>query len=68
MSCGVGHRCALDLVLLWLWLAAAAQIQSLAWELPLGSVKTGIKVEESDTESLLEEVGISLSHVSPVLV
>ena len=36
MSCGVGHRCGLDLALLWLWckLAAAALIRSLAWELP----------------------------------
>ena len=36
MSCGVGHRHGLDLVLLWLWqrLAAVALIQPLAWELP----------------------------------
>ena len=36
MSCGVGHRCTLDPVLLWLWcrLAALALIQLLAWELP----------------------------------
>ena len=36
MSCGVGHRLGLDSTLLWLWhrLAAAAQIQPLAWELP----------------------------------
>ena len=36
MSCGVGHRCGLDLVLLWLWcgLAAVAPIRLLAWELP----------------------------------
>ena len=36
MSCGVGHRCGLDLALLWLWcrLAATAPIQPLAWELP----------------------------------
>ena len=36
MSCGVDHRCGLDLALLWLWLrlAAAAPIQPLAWELP----------------------------------
>ena len=36
MSCGIGHRCGSDLVLLWLWhrLAAAALIQPLAWELP----------------------------------
>ena len=34
MSCGVGRRCGLDLVLLWLWcrLLATALIQPLAWE------------------------------------
>ena len=30
----VGHRCGLNPVLLLLWLAAAATIQLLAWELP----------------------------------
>ena len=36
MSCGVGHRCGSDPALLWLgyWLAAAAPIGPLAWELP----------------------------------
>jgi len=35
MSCGVGHRCGLDPVLLWLWYrpAATALIQPLAWNL-----------------------------------
>ena len=35
MSCGVGHRCSLVPVLLWLQcrLAAIAPIQPLAWEL-----------------------------------
>ena len=35
MSCGVGHRLGLDLLLLWLWrrLAAVALIQPLVWEL-----------------------------------
>ena len=35
MSCGVGHRRSLDMVLLWLQcrLAARALIQTLAWEL-----------------------------------
>ena len=35
-SCSVGCRCALDLMLPWLWcrLAAVAQIRPLAWELP----------------------------------
>ena len=36
MSCGVGRRHGLDLVLLWLWWrrAAVALIQPLAWEPP----------------------------------
>ena len=36
MSCGVGRRCRLDLMLLWLWhrLAATAMIRPLAWEPP----------------------------------
>ena len=35
MSCGVGHRCGLDLALLWLWCRlAAAPIHPLTWELP----------------------------------
>ena len=36
MSCGVGHRCGLDLALLWLWYrpAAVALIRPLTWELP----------------------------------
>ena len=36
LSCGVGRRLGLDLVLLWLWYrpAAVALIPSLAWELP----------------------------------
>ena len=36
MSCGVGHRCGLDLALLWLWCrpAATALMRPLAWEPP----------------------------------
>ena len=36
MSCGIGHRCGSDPVLLWLWcrLATTALIRSLAWEPP----------------------------------
>ena len=42
MSCGIGRRCGLDLVLLWLWsrLAATAPIPPLAWELPNGAPST----------------------------
>ena len=31
-SCGIGSGCNSDLALLWLWLAAAAPNQPLAWE------------------------------------
>ena len=36
MSCGVGHKCGLDLALLWLWCrpAATALVRFLAWEPP----------------------------------
>ena len=39
MSCGVGCRSGLDLILLWLWrrLAAIALIRPLAWEPPYAS-------------------------------
>ena len=36
MSCGIGRRCSLDPMWLWLWCrsAATAPIQPLAWEFP----------------------------------
>ena len=36
MICGVGHRCGLDPMLLWLWYSpvAIAPIRPLAWETP----------------------------------
>ena len=36
MNCGVGSRCSLDLMLLWLWRrpAAVSPIGPLAWEPP----------------------------------
>ena len=34
MSCGIGHIRGLDPELLWLWLAAVAPVQLVAWELP----------------------------------
>ena len=36
MSCGAGHRCSSDLMLLWLWRkpVATAPIGPLAWEPP----------------------------------
>ena len=49
VSCGIGRRCGLDPVWLWLWcrLAAAALIRPLTGELPYAtgvSVKTGKKI------------------------
>ena len=40
MSCGVGRRCSLDLVLPWLWCrpAAIVPVQPLAWELLYATV------------------------------
>ena len=47
MSCGVGQRCSSDLALLclWLWLASAALIQPLAWELPYAE-RVALKIGE----------------------
>ena len=45
MSYGVGHRQGLDLELLclWLWLAAVALIRPLAWEPPYAALKKQTK-------------------------
>ena len=55
MSCGIGHRHGLDLVLLWLWrrLAGAAPIWPLAWEPPYApgvalKLKKKIKTKKKD--------------------
>ena len=45
MRCGVGPRCGSDLGLLWLWLAATALIQPLAWELPYATMAIKKKKE-----------------------
>ena len=44
MSCGVGHRCGSDLVLLWLWHrpVATALFRPLAWE-PLYAAGVALK-------------------------
>ena len=50
MSCGVGHRCGLDLALLWFWHrpVATATIRPLAWEPPyaMGVVLKGQKTKK----------------------
>ena len=49
MSCGVGHRCGSDLVLLWLWCrpAATALIQPLGWE---HSYAVGVALKRQKTK------------------
>ena len=49
MSCGVGRRCGLDPILLWLWgrLAAVAVIQPLVWEPPYA---TGVALRKAKKE------------------
>ena len=47
MSCGVGHRCGLDPLLLWLW-RRPALIWPLAWERPYATgaaLKDKIKIK-----------------------
>ena len=50
MSCGAGHRCSLDLALLWLWHmpVATALIRSLAWELPYA---LGVALEKAKKQT-----------------
>ena len=54
MSCGVGHRCSSDPVLLWLWCRpkATALIRPLAWELPYaaGAVLKSRKKKKKHTK------------------
>ena len=59
MSCSVGHRCNMDLALLWLWCrpATAALIQPLAREFPyavgraLKKKKKGIWMKQNKTKT-----------------
>ena len=50
MSCGVGHRSGLDMVLLWLWRrpVATAPIRPLAWDPPYAGAaqKNGNKTKK----------------------
>ena len=75
MSCGVGCRCSLDAVLLWLWrgLEATARIRPLAWELPYAE---GAALEEAKRPKKKKKGGgvrftaqrLRRSHRSPTCV
>ena len=69
MSCGVGHRCCLDSVLLWLWqrLVATALVRPLAWE-PPHAVRVALKRQKTKKkkckESWVEEKKIAFIALS----
>ena len=54
MSCGVGHRCGLELLLLWLWrrLVATASVRPLTWEPPYAS---GVVLKRQKTKKKKKE-------------
>ena len=60
VSCGIGHRCLLDLVLLWLWCrpVATATIWPVGWELPCAkgaAPKTWRKRQKNKNKKQWEE-------------
>ena len=70
MSCGVGSRCILEPMLLWLWcrLAAAALIQPLVWELPYA---VGVALKNKNKKSIYRNTYIlyflSYSRIGTIL-
>ena len=58
-SCGIGHRCSLDLVLLWLW--HRLQLQPIAPELPY-AIGIAIKRKKKLNFILKKESYSSISH------
>ena len=68
MSCGVGHRRSLDLVLLWLWcrLAAVVPIRPLAWTLPY-ALGAAVKRQKTNKKNAIEEAVkvVTVLNLSP---
>ena len=60
MSCGVGHRRSLDLVLLWLWHrpASTALIRPLGWEPPFAKSVTlkGQKTKKTTPKKVVDKI------------
>jgi len=62
MSFSIGHRCGLSPLLLWLWPAAVALIQPVAWEFPYAAgeaPKTKKKKKKKEEELINFTVHIS---------
>ena len=65
MSCGVGHGCGSDPVLLWLWsrLAATAPIQALRWEILEILKCVGINFHSIFSFFLIYSIGVALKII-----
>ena len=65
VTCGVGHRCVSDPVLLWLWYrsAAIALIRSLAWE-PAHATGAALKRKKKEKEIDLVEIYTVLNPIA----
>jgi len=63
MSCGVGHRCGLDLALLWLWCrpVATALIRLLVWEPPYATGAALEKTKRQKKKKGKKEISISIT-------
>ena len=70
MSCSVGHRCGLDLTLLWLWHrpAATALIRRLAWEPPYAKGAALKRQRTTPPNKTLRTLPHFLCHEKGVLV
>ena len=65
MSCGVGHRGGSDLA--WLWLAAVAQIQLLAWEPPYATSVALKMQKKKKNREFFQQTKNEYSNTKPIL-
>ena len=69
MSCGVSHRCGLDLALLWLWCrpVATALIRPLAWEPPyaMGVALKKAKTKQKQKQTNQKRNNLTIPHYLP---
>ena len=65
VSCGVGHRCASDPKVPWLWHRpeAAALIRALAWELPYAAGAALKKLPKKEKKKKFQKIQIQNSRL-----
>jgi len=68
MSCGVGHRCGSDPMLLWLWYrpAAVATVQPLVWGLPYAA--GAAPKRQKSNNNYTPTFKYSISHLASALL